>query len=401
MNGPPGRPPGAGAPPKPPGPKLAGPKLAPPKRPPPPPKKKRGAPLEVSPAVLLSRQKGALLGLAVGDAFGVTNEHRRVHAPVFPELCEPVHFEMRGQGPFKLKVGQVTDETQLACVLAESLMTEGKHDPAITAKAYFKWLAHAIDVDEQTRASLSAVGEGRSPEFAGRSVWLDSQQRASSSTVLGRTTPIGVYFCKDQRARIAATFADCATTHFDPRCQLACVVHNAAVAAAITSTKERADTAELLQHIEADLSLAAADLAKMHPEFVIKIQLAADWVREDVKLAQDDDPQLYGPDLHLLTHESYVRVASRLSLWELFHVPHYEAALIDVANRGGDTDTNCAVTGALFGALQGDSCIPPTWLEPVMQVLEGFSSPLRTRYHPEQLIALAGQVPGKPVPRPD
>ena len=110
--------------------------------------------------------------------------------------------------------------------------------------------------------------------------------------------------------------------------------------------------------------------------------------------AQRDDPELYGPEVHLFHHASSVRVAFRLSLWELFHAPDYATAVIDVINRGGDTSTNAAVTGALFGARFGESSIPQEWREVVLEALQYSGGPLWNVYHPRYLLNLVGVTPG-------
>jgi ADP-ribosylglycohydrolase len=56
---------------------------------------------------LRERNRGALLGLAVGDALGTTLEFRR------PGTFTPI-TDMVGGGPFGLKAGQWTDDTSIA-----------------------------------------------------------------------------------------------------------------------------------------------------------------------------------------------------------------------------------------------------------------------------------------------
>ena len=63
----------------------------------------------------LSRYRGALLGLAVGDALGTTIEFQR------PGTFVPV-TGITGGGPFNLRPGEWTDDTSLALCLAESLI---------------------------------------------------------------------------------------------------------------------------------------------------------------------------------------------------------------------------------------------------------------------------------------
>jgi ADP-ribosylglycohydrolase len=93
--------------------------------------------------------------------------------------------------------------------------------------------------------------------------------------------------------------------------------------------------------------------------------------------------------LSLHHHQGFVRVAFRLAFWELVHAGSFEAGLIDVVNRGGDADTNGAVTGALLGSLYGEAHIPSTWRARVLDALQDEPpSPLRDTYHPRRLLDL-------------
>src|SRR5690606_9819614 len=49
------------------------------------------------------------------------------------------------------------------------------------------------------------------------------------------------------------------------------------------------------------------------------------------------------------------------ALWAFYHHTSVEDALVDAVNRGGDTDTNAAVTGALMGARYGINAVPARW----------------------------------------
>jgi len=64
---------------------------------------------------LLDRYRGALLGLAAGDALGTTLEFSA------PGTFDPID-DMKGGGPFALEAGQWTDDTSMALCLAESLL---------------------------------------------------------------------------------------------------------------------------------------------------------------------------------------------------------------------------------------------------------------------------------------
>lgn len=339
------------------------------------------------PARVRARSRGALLGLAVGDALGATLEGKRLSAPPFPTLAEGTHTEMRGGGPFQVRPGQVTDDTQMACCLAEVLKALRRYEAAEALRRYLAWKAVATDVGVQTRAVLEALESGVHPERAARELWLSHGRQEAGNGSLMRTAPLGVFFSRDGRARIQASLEDSALTHADPRCQLACVALNASLAAAIQSV-EPPRPGKLVEAALTDLSIGAPSLGQMAPQDVLQVTEAIQFLKDDLSAAQQNDPMLYGPELHLYDQQGYVRVAFRLAYWELFHAPSFQAALLDVVNRGGDSDTNGAITGALLGSVYGEEAIPAHWRILVLEALSNSRGPLAERYHPNQLLTL-------------
>ncbi len=88
-------------------------------------------PLPLSPEAQ-DRARGALLGLAVGDALGTTLE--------FTERDrKPHHTEMTGGGPFGLEPGQWTDDTSMALALADSLVERRGFDPRDLMTRFVAW----------------------------------------------------------------------------------------------------------------------------------------------------------------------------------------------------------------------------------------------------------------------
>jgi ADP-ribosyl-[dinitrogen reductase] hydrolase len=332
------------------------------------------------------RSRGALLGLAVGDALGATQEFRRLQAPGFPTLCKGLQTEITGGGPHGVRPGQVTDDTQMATALATSLRLLGRFDGADVARRYVEWLPHAFDAGNLTREALGAYHPMLAPQNGGRSVWLRQGKAPAGNGSLMRTAPIGVYFAKDRKARIQASIEDSAITHFDPRCQLACAALNAAIASAILGPAEVSAQA-LHKAALAELPIAAATVGRLAPDCLRELSDASASLKEDLAAAEQDDPLLYGPELHLHSQEGFVRVAFRLAFWELLHAPSFEEALIDVVNRGGDSDTNGAITGALLGAVHGEEAIPSRWRAEVMEAVLP-PGPLADAYHPRQLLHL-------------
>jgi ADP-ribosylglycohydrolase len=351
---------------------------------PPRPKKK---PTHATPEQVQARCRGLLLGLAVGDALGVTNTERNVMAPSFPELADGPQTDLLGRGPAALKAGQVSWPAELAFCLSTSLRNQRGYDVVETAKTYARWLSDGLDVPESVRSPLQLVLEGRSGEFSGRQAWLDSAQRVRDGAALARVAPLAVYFHANPGELVRASLEDTAITHFAPLCQLASATFTGLLAAAINAVDEVLDHEVAAKALEAQLSHAGATLGRSQPDWVAHVQDAAVELRGDLLAAHDDDPMLYGPDLHLF-HRQTVRVALRLALWELFHAPSFEAGVLDVINRGGQAGLNGAVTGALLGAMFGDAAIPERWVEGVMAA-PGFSGgPHWSVYHPRFLVTL-------------
>jgi ADP-ribosylglycohydrolase len=324
----------------------------------------------------------------VGDAFGAPLRARHFVAPPFPRLADGPYLQVSGGGPLELRKGQVTDETQLATALAWSLRTVKRYDASDAMHRYRAWAPHAVEVsDPLVRAVLEELGESGLPALtSGHRVWLRGGRQQAGGGSLARTAPIGVFLAHDDRARMLASFEDSALTHFDPRCQLACAAFNAALARALEGGPLQ--PGELVTAALSGLSVASATLGRLQGDYVQEISSANTQLREDLALARQEDPQLYGPGVHMHRQAGLVRVAFRLAFWELLHAPTFEAALVDVVNRGGDTDTNAAITGALLGAFHGEDAIPPPWRRAVLEALSSVGGPLWNTYHPRQLLPL-------------
>lgn len=326
------------------------------------------------------RSRGALIGLAVGDALGTTHEFAHLDPPAFPALADGPLTEMVGGGPFALSAGQITDDAQMACLLASSLCERGVFDATDVATRYLEWAElPPFDIGAQTSAALRAFGRSKDAAAAGRRIWIGATPPPAANGSLMRTAPIGVFFANDARARREASLADSAITHYDPRCRIACSALNAAIAAGIRgASSPNALFEAALEEVDAAASALLASPEESETTAARKELL------EDLGLAAASDPLL-----DVLGHQGFVRIAFRLAFWELLHRRSFAEALLDVANRGGDADTNCAVAGALLGAFHGASGIPTEWREAVLGAPPHPSlRHLAGRCHPRQLLCL-------------
>ena len=69
------------------------------------------------------------------------------------------------------------------------------------------------------------------------------------------------------------------------------------------------------------------------------------------------------PPADYVHQQGWVLIAFRNVLWQLLHAPNLEEAVVDTVMRGGDTDTNAAICGALLGAVYGRDAVPAQWTD--------------------------------------
>jgi ADP-ribosylglycohydrolase len=64
--------------------------------------------------------------------------------------------------------------------------------------------------------------------------------------------------------------------------------------------------------------------------------------------------------------QGWVLIALRNAFFELLHAESLETGVVNTVRRGGDTDTNAAIAGALLGAALGRAAVPAQWRNAVL-----------------------------------
>ncbi len=341
---------------------------------------------------------GAVLGMAVGDALGTTYEFDVIAQPAFPTLATGPATDVVGAGPFLLAPGAVTDDTQLGVCVARSLVAHrGELDLADVSRRFLAWSVEAFDVGNQTRAALQRLADGEDPREAGRRVWRASGRRAAGNGSLMRAAPLAVaYAGRPRPARVEAAVAESLITHADPRCALACAAFVEAIATAVAGETRTGDFVDATFMIDAAADGSARAAALLREAWASDADDLAAVTDAEIAIASDfaaaaaPDPELYGAELHIDRAAGFVRVAFRLAFWHLRHTPRWTAALVDVASRGGDSDTNAAIAGALLGARDGAPAIPQAWRDRVLAATLPGSAAWAAAHHPRHLLALIG-----------
>lgn len=350
---------------------------------------------------------GAVLGMAVGDALGTTYEFKRIDQAPYPTLATEPATDVVGGGPFGLVAGQITDDTQMAICIARSLLASppdrrgfDRLNALDIATRYVAWYQHAFDVGSQTSSALGVIQSGTDVMAAGRTVWHNSGRRAAGNGSLMRTAPLGVALagCPVEQI-IEGALTDSLLTHADPRCVLAAASFDVAIAHAINATGSRDPAvlgAAMTAAARAALPLCAARLRELwrdNTDDLAAITNAESDLARDLDAALADDPGVYGSELDVQRTSGFVRVAFRLAFWHVVHTG-WRDAVVDVASRGGDADTNAAIVGALVGARDGISAIPRPWLDRVLAVTQPGPADWAAAHHPRDLVALALSLQG-------
>ncbi|MCK9249466.1 MAG: ADP-ribosylglycohydrolase family protein [Solirubrobacteraceae bacterium] len=291
-----------------------------------------------SPPTREDRYRGALLGLAVGDAIGTTVEFspRGTFAPV---------TDMTGGGPFGLPVGAWTDDTSMALCLADSLLDRRDHDPADVLRRYVRWYRHGersstgtcFDIGNATRQALERF------EQTGDAQAGTAFPNAGGNGVLMRLAPLAMACGYARGAAITATIAESNTTHGHPAARDAAKV----LAALLVDALQGGDRLSVLGPDAPFVSAAHLD------------GLVSTVTSGSFRVDAPDVPA--PPSAHVppgIVGSGFAPKALEAALWTVWSTTTFADAVLAAVNLGDDADTTAAITGQLAGALYGAKAIP-------------------------------------------
>ena len=285
----------------------------------------------------LSRARGALVGLAVGDAVGTTNEFKV--ASTFKPITDMV-----GGGPFLLKPGQWTDDTSMALCLADSLLAKGHYDSFDVMERYQRWFSkgyrsstdRCFDIGGQVRAALfDFEHEQRVPVTAERS------NRAGNGAIM-RLAPVVIagFEHREIREIVVTAGLSARETHYSVEAEAATEVFAALLVGALLGWAP--------EHI---INVGWASTGHAFDEMAARV------ISTDPAERASWESETSGYIVHGL----------RLAVHGLLDFPSFKDATLAIANMGGDADTNAAIYGQLGGAYFGVEAIPASWRSTLYQ----------------------------------
>src|SRR5215208_1525710 len=184
---------------------------------------------DVTSVSLHDRYVGTLLGLACGDALGGPVEfvNRDEIAARYPSGVS----EFIGGGWLRLAPGEVTDDTQQALILAESLTTSGLDLYRFAAGLIAWFRSNPKDVGNTTRIALEALAAGTAPLDAGaRALAARGERSAAANGAVMRCAPIALRFRRDPDRLVRASLDSARVTHAEGHASWGTVAVNQAIA---------------------------------------------------------------------------------------------------------------------------------------------------------------------------
>ncbi len=281
------------------------------------------------------RARGALLGLAAGDAVGTTLEF------LAPGTFEPIE-DMVGGGPFHLAPGEWTDDTSMALCLAESLLECGRFDPVDQMNRYLRWWqegywsvkGYCFDIGNTVSGALRRYIANPEEPFAG-----STDPRTAGNGSLMRLAPVVLFFAGNPVAAIEFAGQSSRTTHGAAAAVDACRYFAGLLVGALNGESKEILLSPRYAPVEGYWTRCRLDPA------VGRVA--------DGSFRRKAPPAIRG--------SGYVVESLEAALWAFSTTDDFRSGCLAAANLGEDADTTAAIYGQLAGAYYGAEAIPCEW----------------------------------------
>lgn len=281
------------------------------------------------------RFRGAFLGCALGDAIGRPFE---MMSATDSRLGSALDTALARSGPLSY-----SDDTEMMISVAESLTRTGH----VSADDMLSTLASNYDpargYGHGMKRALEAFKRGhRMPGLS---------TRAEGSKGSGGAVRVVAVACAyhDDQALVAAIAEEAAgLTHAHPLGRAGAVVHGVALASVLG-----------MSEVHADFGRVANDLGHHRLVSGTPIGTKLQVVRNLLARSADSRAAVKALGNGVLAEEAVPLALFSFLRW----APDLAAVVRNTVLCGGDTDTIAAMSGALCGALIGESALPTRWVD--------------------------------------
>lgn len=284
---------------------------------------------------VVDRYRGAMLGVAIGDALGMPLEGRSRDTHTVADY--------EAGGPFQLERGRWTDETSMTCCVAYSLLKSGGFEPAHQLECLSYWYRFAayssvmnrvVDIGPTVKGALDAFLASGKPQAH----TVDRPSAGNAS--LTRLLPIVLYYYDD--------FEQC--------------LHYAEQSSRLTHTAVEA--------VDACRYFAAVLFGALHGESKSNLlaphytPVAGYWERFPLWHSIDGIArgEYQTKPRDQINSSAYVVDTLEAALWAFNRAADFRSGALEAVNLAGDADAVGSVFGQIAGAHYGETTIPYQWV---------------------------------------
>jgi poly(ADP-ribose) glycohydrolase ARH3 len=276
-----------------------------------------------------------MLGVGIGDALGFPAEGR---SPAENDMVygAPISGYLPRIGRrHSWPVGQVTKDTQLTVLLAESLVGEKRLYMDDFAERLVRWLPSALKAGKATTHAIENLQNGQH--------WAVSGINSNGVGGTVRAVPLALFHHRDYWLLRQEAILQCMPTHAASKAYAGTVLFATAIASLVNTPSGHLQRTELLGLL--DKAIRGLD-AEMTGRLL-----------EVATLLNDEVP---APEvMSRFRTGGYIMECLPSALYcFLYHAENPERALLTAANGGFDATTVAAIVGALSGAYHGRAGLP-------------------------------------------
>lgn len=285
---------------------------------------------------------GSILGTAVGDAIGLPYEglSRRRGAKL-------LGFPNRHR--FFFVFGMVSDDTEHTCMVAESLIASGgnlsKFQSQLAWRFRFWLLSLPGGIGFATLRAILRLWMGFSPDKSG--IFSAGNGPAMRAAILG--VAIGDRERLREFVRVSSRI-----THTDPKAEYGAFA--IALAAQLAGQTENVSGDDFLWQLKSCLPTTAAELFSLISDGVDSVKRGESTPEFAAKIGLNKGVSGY----------IYHTVPVAIHAW-LRNQHNFQAAVTNIIECGGDTDSTAAIVGGIVGAAVGKEGIPTEWLKGMLE----------------------------------
>lgn len=278
---------------------------------------------------LFEHIRGALYGVAVGDALGAPVEFmdadliRRTYGLV---------SEMEGGGPGHYVPGETTDDTAMTLCVAAGIVEQPDDPIEAIGKHFLAWMESKpkdigrtcyLALDEFRKLSGFGASDARNKWFeAGANADSILNGKGGGNGALMRTIYPALFYTDDVKAISTAV-------------DIGRMTHQA---------EESSEAIRIYVQI-------VREMLRGH-----QIPNVIDYYTECTRYEK------VHKKLEMPEPTGYVVDSMKCAIWALLKCKSFETSIITAVNMGGDTDTIAAIAGGIAGAYYGYSAIPDRWI---------------------------------------